>query len=140
VGDDLFSEAQKANIIGFGYYYHGVVPHREVGRYLLQADGYFLSTVIPTQAGGVLPGKLWEYLRGGKPILLFGPKDEAWETIHEAGVGFYVGQTGLDCTDLDRLLLRLTNKRRIPTPRQYSWEHRARSIEEVFRRVLLEER
>jgi hypothetical protein len=89
-------------------------------------------------ARGVLAGKLWEYLRGGKPIILFGPKDEAWQIIEDLGVGVYLGELNSDHEISAEALLRLVEETRNSHPKvsQHSWESRARSMQEVFLQVL----
>jgi len=132
VGNDLFSEEQKNNALRIQYLYHGVIPHPLLLPYFLAADCYFLSTSVGKSvdgARGFLAGKLWEYLRGGKPIIVFGSKDEAWQIIQDSGVG-----EDHICADA---LLRLVEKTRNLNPKvsQHSWESRARAMQEVFLQV-----
>jgi hypothetical protein len=84
-----------------------------------------------------LAGKLWEYLRGGKPIIVFGSKDEAWEIIEESGVGVYLGDLNSeDHISVDALLRRVEETRTLqPKVSQHSWEARARAMQEVFLQV-----
>jgi glycosyltransferase involved in cell wall biosynthesis len=135
IGIDILKEDQKCNSIGFRYNYHGVVSHGHVTKYLLAADAYLLP--VPNfRTSGVLPGKLWEYLRGGKPIILFGPKDEAWNIIDELGVGIYMGLDGEDRITADSLLGALEKVGHLnPQIPQYSWESRAHLLQDVFLRV-----
>ena len=141
VGNDLIGEQQRENTIRFQYHYHGVIPHPLLPAYLLAADCYFLSTSagkLVEEARGYLPGKLWEYLRGGKPIILFGPKDEAWQIIVDSGVGVYLGESNSGHEISADALLRLVEEARHLHPKvsQHSWESRARAMQEVFLQVL----
>lgn len=141
VGNDLFSEEQKKNALRIPYLYHGVIPHPLLLPYFLTADCYFLSTSVGKSidgARGFLAGKLWEYLRGGKPIIVFGSKDEAWQIIEDSGVGVHLGELNSEdhiCADA---LLRLVEETGNLNPKvsQYSWESRARAMQEVFQQVL----
>ena len=141
VGNDLIGEQQKENTIRFGYRYHGVIPHPLLPPYLLAADCYFLSSSVGKLVDGVrgvLAGKLWEYLRGGKPIILFGPKDEAWQIIEDSGVGVYLGELNSDHEICADALLRLVEQSGNLNPKvsQHSWESRAHAMQEVFQQVL----
>jgi len=141
VGKDLFTAEQRGNAIRFHYRYHGVIPHPLLLPYLLTADCYLLSAsvgLLAEGARGVLAGKLWEYLRGGKPILLFGPKDEAWEIIKDAGVGLHLsGSENNNYWSADNLLrLIRETKDSHPEVGRYSWRSRACAMQEVFSRVL----
>jgi glycosyltransferase involved in cell wall biosynthesis len=141
VGNDLLGNQQRACTIRFRYCYHGVISHPLLPPYLLAADCYFMSSSVGKLvdgARGVLPGKLWEYLRGGKPIILFGPQDEAWQIIKDSKLGVYLGElhSGNElCADA---LLRLVDEARGLHPRvsQHSWESRARALQEVLLGVL----
>ncbi len=141
VGNDLFSPEQKRNALGLQYLYHGVIPHPLLLPYFLAADCYFLSTSIGKSidgARGFLAGKLWEYLRGGKPIIVFGPKDEAWQIIEDSKVGVYLGALNSnERLSADALLRRVEETKNLnPKVNQHSWESRARAMQEVFRQVL----
>jgi glycosyltransferase involved in cell wall biosynthesis len=141
VGNDLFNEEQKNNALHIQYLYHGVIPHPLLPPYLFAADCYFLSTSagkLVEGARGFLPGKLWEYLRGGKPIVLFGPKDEAWQIIEDSRVGIHLGEMNSeDHVSADALLHLLEETRNLNSKvSQHSWESRARAMQDVFQQVL----
>jgi glycosyltransferase involved in cell wall biosynthesis len=74
------------------------VPHREAVARMLQAD--VLLLLITSSEGGRkwYPGKLFEYLAAGKPVLAVAPPGIASRLIEEAGVGVTV-----DHSDGDRL-------------------------------------
>ncbi|RKY72801.1 MAG: hypothetical protein DRQ24_04230 [Candidatus Latescibacterota bacterium] len=66
------------------------VPHTEALMYMIKSA--ILLLVIPrTTNNKVIPGKLFEYLRTGRPILCIGPTDgDAAEIIKETGAGSVV--------------------------------------------------
>lgn len=136
VGRHLFDERERTTL-RFPYRYHGVVVHRHLAPYLLLADCHLVST-ITTNAGsddvrGFIPGKVWEYLRAGQPILMVGPKDVVWSIIDEAGVGLHVGLGDEPPLEAETLLGALASPRRLhPKVRSYSWEARAHSLQAVF--------
>jgi glycosyltransferase involved in cell wall biosynthesis len=138
VGSDLFRPDQKASI-GFRYRHYGVIAHCDIPPYLLAADCYLLSTMTTSHGGvkGFIPSKLWEYLRAGRPIVTVGPKDEVWAMIEQAGVGLQMGLNGDRAASIDGLadgLLRRMNDRTTldGSVKRYSWESRARSLEDIF--------
>jgi glycosyltransferase involved in cell wall biosynthesis len=140
VGNDLFSEQQKNSALRVQYLYHGVISHPLLLPYFLAADCYLLSTSVGKSVDGVrgfLAGKLWEYLRGGRPIIVFGPKDEAWQIIEDSGVGIYLGDLNSEDHISADALLRLVEETRTSQPKvsQHSWESRARAMQEVFLQV-----
>ncbi len=64
------------------------IRHSEVPRELMGADALLLLIGGGIKAKGVLTGKLFEYLRAGRPILLLGPADgEAARLLAETGHG-----------------------------------------------------
>ncbi len=143
LGYDLFNKEQKENGIEFRYLYHGAVVHQHLIPYLLAADCYLVSTIATirgtTLVRGYLPSKLWEYLRGGKPILLFGLKDDdAWQITDEAGVGLYMGLLNdEEVISADKLLGFVKEMKPLnPKVSQHSWESRAHTIQDVFLKVL----
>jgi glycosyltransferase involved in cell wall biosynthesis len=136
VGKHLFDDSTRATI-RFEYLHHGTILHRALPPYLLSADCYLLSTFTTTtghdEVRGFIPGKLWEYLRAGRPIVMIGPKDESWSIIEEAGVGLHMD---VDCEaplSAEALLQAVD----LPRPlhwkvSSYSWEARAQCLQRVF--------
>jgi glycosyltransferase involved in cell wall biosynthesis len=138
LGDDLFGEPSRRNELRFGYLFHGVVPHPELPAYLHAADWYLLSTLTSVAESsvinGYLPSKMWEYMRGGKPIVHYGPHDEVWSILEEAGAAVYMGalENG-HRMGADRLLA--ATRTIVPNPSriaQHSWQSRARAMQLVF--------
>jgi glycosyltransferase involved in cell wall biosynthesis len=145
LGNDLFNKEQRENGIRFKYLYHGVIPHQDLIPYLLATDCYLVSTIATIRGTnpvrGYLPSKLWDYMRGGKPILLFGLKDDdAWQIIDEAGAGLYMGLLNdEECISADELLGFVKEMKSLNLKvGQHSWESRAHSFQDVFLRVLEE--
>lgn len=142
VGADLFDEEQKRQSIQFCYVYHGVVSHDDIIPYLAGTDCYLVSTLATLDGGapvhGYLPGKMWEYLRGGKPILYVGPEDEAWGFAKESGLGLYLGlldgRRRVSAEDLLDALQRA--QRRSPEVDRHSWRSRAAAVEEALNLTL----
>ena len=141
VGNDIFGPVERHRGLGFSYRHHGVVPHHRLLPYLVAADCYLLSTVT-TGAGhagvnGFLPSKLWEYLRGGKPILVSGPRNENWTLIDEAQAGIHVGGESDLSVAVATLMARLgAASSPHPSVTRHSWESRAHKLNAVFRNLL----
>lgn len=138
LGDDMLVPSARHDVTGFRYVYHGVVPHPELPAYLKAADWYLLSTITTvegdTNTDGYLPSKMWEYLRGGRPILLYGAKDEVWEIVDEAGAAVYMGPgDGTSGLSADTLLGAIDRLEPIPEKiEQHSWKARSTSMAEIF--------
>lgn len=144
VGSDIFGDEHRRAATHFGYRHHGTVAHGDLLPYLRAADCFLLSTVTSTTGSdgvkGFIPGKLWEYLRAGGPILMAGPKDEVWKILDESGLGLHLGLNGDGALPPDALLGRLQPvKVPHPTVVRHSWESRAQSFERVFLRVMSED-
>lgn len=142
LGDDLFGPELKPSIRGFRYVFHGFVPHFKLAPYLAAANWYLLLTVTSVSGAGAtdgyLPSKMWEYLRGVKPILLFGPRDEVWRIIDHAGAGLYMGRfddenrvSASDLVERISALAPIASK-----VEQHSWQSRAGSMQRIFSTLL----
>ncbi|HDQ45807.1 MAG TPA: glycosyltransferase [bacterium] len=72
----------------------GYVTHRESVRFLMQAD-LLLLILSPGSGGGMVTGKIFEYLASGKPVLAVVPESEAGRLIrkHRAGRVVHPGDT-----------------------------------------------
>ena len=62
----------------------GYVPHREALHYLQRAD-LLLYPVAPWSSMDFIPGKTFEYLASGTPVLALGPKVEGVAILQQAG-------------------------------------------------------
>lgn len=73
---------------------HGFQPHRETLRYLLAADLLFLLIDNSAGQGNLLydvSGKVFEYIRAGKPVLAQVPRNgEAFQILSRAGLLLHV--------------------------------------------------
>jgi glycosyltransferase involved in cell wall biosynthesis len=134
VGFDLYpSELLIENRPKFKYQFHSILPHDQIIDFLLNADIYLLSSIYYVSIPGILPGKLWEYLRGGKPILLFGEKDEAWEIIQTCTSGMYIDINGRDPLLAEKIIsLVNTPISNVDAVKKYSWKARSREMESIF--------
>ena len=71
---------------------HGYVPHAEAVALMRSADLLFLpmqSLPAGTRAG-LVPGKTYEYLASGRPILAAVPPGDACDLLREAGIAHVV--------------------------------------------------
>lgn len=66
------------------------LPHQEALRIMLAAD--ILLLLISGQPGWEVhyPGKIFEYMASGKPVLMIGPEGEAANLIRSSGTGCFV--------------------------------------------------
>ncbi len=71
--------------------YRGLISHSESQELIAKADLLFLSNFDREESKGIIPGKLFEYLSSGNPILSLGPEAADVSTIldsTEAGKHF----------------------------------------------------
>ena len=74
--NDIENSVLKNNIKNLGYLSHGESVKE------MEKSDLLLITNFPNESSkGIIPGKLFEYLATGKPILSFGPKDADVEKI-----------------------------------------------------------
>ena len=73
---------------------HGAVSRAEAVELQRNASALLLLEVLETKSGGVLPGKVFEYMASGAPIICVGDGHdiELSDIIHETGVGISVGK------------------------------------------------
>ena len=68
------------------------VPHREIFKYMRTASMLLLLIPDTDRNEGILTGKVFEYLRSGKPIMGMGPeKGEVAEIVRRTKSGVFVG-------------------------------------------------
>lgn len=69
---------------------HGYVDHAEAVRLMQTADLLFLPMhdVEPPHRAGIVPGKTYEYLASGSPILAAVPEGDARDLLERAGSAF----------------------------------------------------
>ena len=72
------------------------VPHQEVLDYQRRSRVLLVSVNNTPNAKGILPGKFFEYLASGRPILVVGPNDsDIADVIGKTGAGYVVEPTDL---------------------------------------------
>ena len=138
IGSDVLGVERGPQALRFEDRRHGVVVHSALPPYLFAADCFLISTITRASGSdsitGFIPGKLWEYLRARRPVLMTGPKDAVWSVLEQQQ------QAGLDLGDAaaasslpDRLLEAMQSLPSIGADvHQYSWEARAASLQQVF--------
>ena len=87
--------AEELGIEGNVHFY-GQVKHSEVIKLLSKADlllYVLLSKTENNRSGYWVPGKTYEYLRSGKPILALVPEGDAKDILEEAGTAFFADPT-----------------------------------------------
>lgn len=78
ISNELESSHLKTHITKLGY-----VPHHKALKEMQSASVLMLSNFPNEKSKGILPGKLYEYLTIGVPIISFGPKDGDVKSILE---------------------------------------------------------
>lgn len=108
----------------------GYAPHEDIPRLLGTSQVLLLIESDDPAKREIIPGKLFEYLQSGRPILAIGPKEwEAGKLVEGAGAGRYFHKGNKD--SLSGALTDLYNRyrqhqRRIPG-RVYSEEKHSRA-------------
>ena len=74
--NDIENSVLKNNIKNLGY-----LSHDESVKEMEKSDLLLITNFPNESSKGIIPGKLFEYLATGKPILSFGPKDADVEKI-----------------------------------------------------------
>jgi len=74
---------------------HGQLPHRKALQLLSESDVLLLIADTDANAGAYIPGKLFEYIAIGKPILALTHKGESTAIIESLGNGIIVNPTSL---------------------------------------------
>lgn len=88
---------------------HPYLPHGEMTPIILQADALWLFSGPGAKSDAELPGKLFEYLRSGKPILaVIHPAGVCARELEKSGLGFIANNE--DVHSIEEQLLRLYRK------------------------------
>lgn len=97
---------------------YGFLPHREALRVLISGDAALLTITSPEGSGAArydVSGKLFNYLRAGKPVLARIPRDgEADTLLRDAGLLVELGDR---VEDMRGTLQRMINSSTVPAPR-----------------------
>ena len=123
---------------------HGYRPHAETVELMRSADLLFLPMhdLPPGMRAGLVPGKTYEYLASGRPILAAVPDGDARELLGEAGNSLICRPS--DTSEMSRLIsLAISNWRaRVETPppradvvARYERSYQTRQLAEVLDRV-----
>ena len=103
VGDGVKDSLEEFNLLRFVEQV-GYVSHEKVLEYQARAQALLLLEIDSVETRGIIPGKLFEYLKAGRPILAIGP--EQWEAglmVQKHSAGHYVNATQKD--ELKKVLL-----------------------------------
>ena len=77
-------------------HFSGYVPHHQVFEFYANADALVLILTDTKNAKGNIPGKLFEYLATGLPVLALGdPQGDSSEILSQAGAGAVLGHGDL---------------------------------------------
>jgi len=124
---------------------HGYLPHDETVRLLRTADLLFLPMhdLPPGRRARIVPGKTYEYLAAGPPILAAVPDGDARDLLAEAGNALLCRPADVDAM-AEAIAGELTRKREgRPAPggrpeivARYEYRHLAVELAAVFDRVL----
>ncbi len=100
------------------------VPHRESVRYVVSSDVLLLVVDEAEDSHAIVPGKVFEYLGAGKPILAIAPHGSAVDRLlQETGTGAVVERTEpLACAKLLELLYR-SWRGELPLPFVPRWDY-----------------
>jgi glycosyltransferase involved in cell wall biosynthesis len=115
------------------------VPKRESQRLMEEADGLLL---VQPQSNIQIPGKLFEYICIGRPILALVPQRSAVEQILEkAGVPYMCIYADDEMEAVDRKLLAFLRLPTAPTPynawfrNNFNAEHQAKQLAAIIRAI-----
>lgn len=93
----------------------GVLPHRDAVALMHSADLLFMTNASGARQQLAVPGKLYEYLATGKPVLaLTDPDGDAARTLRRVGGGVSVSPD--DPGELLELMRKLCRERRLDVP------------------------
>jgi len=123
----------------------GYLPHAESVALVRSADLLFLpmQKLANGRRAGNVPGKTYEYLASGRPILAAVPPGDARDLLLRAGAA-YVCEPD-DVESMERILLENLRARvdGVPPPRrdtsvtvEYSWSHRADAIIDLLEKTV----
>jgi glycosyltransferase involved in cell wall biosynthesis len=124
---------------------HGYLPHAETLQLTRTADLLFLpmQELPPGQRAGLVPGKTYEYLASGRPILAAVPEGDAKDLLAEAGSALICGPS--DVASLTLLIEQAVERwrRGEPSPppaahvvARYERRHQTSQLAELFDEVL----
>ena len=124
---------------------HGYLAHSETVRLMRTADLLFLpmQDLPPGQRAGLVPGKTYEYLAAGPPILAAVPDGDARDLLQEAGHALVCAPKDVSglASHIEATVARWRNGASSPTARaeviaRYERRRQTEDLARVFDRVL----
>jgi glycosyltransferase involved in cell wall biosynthesis len=123
----------------------GYVPHRQTVELLRSADLLFLPMhdLPPGTRAGIVPGKTYEYIESGRPILAAVPDGDARDMLEEAGTAHLCRPADVDAmvriirSEIERW--RAGEEPPAPDPavlERFNYRNLARQLAEVFDEVI----
>ncbi|PIB35664.1 hypothetical protein BFP72_09800 [Reichenbachiella sp. 5M10] len=123
--------------------YIRMVPHSEVLQYQKNADLLLLIIPDTSDANGIIPGKIFEYLASGNPIFCIGPPEsDAAGIIDRCAVGQTMDRSNEQAMvrflqeEIDRFKTKGPISSRVEEINSYSRESQAATMAEVIRSLL----
>ena len=134
---EIATSTQRSRVV-----VHDHRPHAEVVTAMRRADLLFLP--MPGLAHGrpaaLVPGKTYEYLASGRPILAAVPPGDALDFVHAAGAGIVVAPDDVDgmAVALRRSVVagRGPDRPLRPSVTRFEWQMLAGKLAGIVRRVL----
>jgi glycosyltransferase involved in cell wall biosynthesis len=131
----LYDEAERDGWLGL----RPAVPRRESQRMMEEADGLLL---VQPQSNVQVPGKLFEYICIGRPILALVPQRSAVEQILErVGVSYVCVYADDETGVVDRKILAFLRLPSVPTPynawfrNNFNAEYQAEQLAAIIRAI-----
>ncbi len=88
VSEQVQQQVQADSWLQSHIHFAGYVPHQQVFDFYAKADALVLILTDTKNAKGNIPGKLFEYLATGLPVLALGdPQGDSSEILSQAGAG-----------------------------------------------------
>jgi glycosyltransferase involved in cell wall biosynthesis len=120
-------------------HFSGYVPHHEVFDFYSKTDALVLILTDTKNAKGNIPGKLFEYLATGLPVLALGdPRGDSSEILTKAGAGAVLSHADQSAMRLALRTLYQTegNSQAIGSLEAYSRKTGSKQVAELLDRVV----
>jgi glycosyltransferase involved in cell wall biosynthesis len=133
IGIDLEKLAKEAGIKNF--LSTGYLPHNEAIRGLLDSDIILLLGIKGEEDKDIIPGKLYEYLRSGIPILAVTTNKEIEDIINSQGI-----RCDYNTSDISKCILKIINNPtyfcKTENLKDFSWESLTKKYSIILSSVL----
>jgi glycosyltransferase involved in cell wall biosynthesis len=139
VSEQVQQQVQADSWLRAHIQFAGYVSHQEVFDFYAQADALVLILTDTKNAKGNIPGKLFEYLATGLPVLALGdPKGDSSEILSQAGAGSVLGHGNLKemRTKLRELFESTSSKQALGSLEDYSRKTGSKQVAELLNRVI----